>query len=97
MGHVPLMSRPAPSPFIGIGGRELLNHLSIFLQDEDLLTAVAAKRFGQDDWHETPATTTGARVIAVKVDFLRFGGMHRRNAGECEWSRGNTLNLAQTL
>ena len=61
----------------------MLNHLSVFLHDEDLLTAVAAKGFGQSNRYQTPATTTGARIIAVKVDFLSFWGMHRRNAGEC--------------
>jgi len=59
------VTRPAPGALVRVVGRKLLDHMTVFLNYEDLLTAVAAKSFGKGDRHEATPTATGARVVAI--------------------------------
>jgi hypothetical protein len=57
-------------------GRELLDHVAVFLDYKDLLAAIATKGLGQGNRLNPPIAATGAGVIGIQVDFLAFVSTH---------------------
>lgn len=67
-------------------GGELLNHVAVVLDDENLLAAIAAKCLGQGNRFNATVTATGAGVVGVLVNLLAFVGTHSTTEGGARWA-----------
>jgi hypothetical protein len=73
---IPLVPRPPPRSFVWVTRRQLLNHISILFDDENLLASVTAKSFRQSNWSQAPPTTARTRVVRIKFDLVSFLSLH---------------------